>query len=194
VPGLGGQAAIETLGELERHKWLSSGDEFEIRPIEIAGVFHEDVIYHLYTGIQQLLEAISANYWISISYGADDSPDAGLDYGIGTGWRFAVMGARFKRGDNGGPTSLVTGAPQGLDFGVRQASLAVVSTADYLAVFDNNGADRRVRGSISQSLLRQAERHLHQLFEICHKASSLRQTRASACQWNQPLKKPRASG
>jgi hypothetical protein len=169
VAALGGQAAIETLRKLECDERLSGGDELEIRPIEITGVFHEDIIDHFQSGVQQLLETIARNYWIIISYGADDSSDSGLDYGIGTGWRFAMMGARFKRGDNGGLTSLSTGTPDGLDFGVRQACFAVVSAADNLSILNNDGADRRVRRGISQSLLRQAERHLHHSFEICHK-------------------------
>ena len=92
---------------------------------------------------------------IGILEGRDDAADAGLDQGVGTGRRPAVMRARLQRDVDGGAFQGLARIGDRLGLGVRPAAVLRAAARDHAAIAHDHAADGRIGPGAPERTARQ---------------------------------------
>ena len=161
VSGCGGDAAIKTRGEFERHEgppdFVAHEEPGEITP----GLFCHDAGAHLDARRAQHGKAPARDARIIIVKRGHDPRDARRNKCLGAGWGLAVMGARLERDIGRGPARQFPRLCQRLRFGMGPPARRGPATPDDAPALHDDAA----HGGVGRALAhppppqRQGQRH-----------------------------------
>ncbi|MCH7993235.1 MAG: hypothetical protein IIB57_02200 [Planctomycetes bacterium] len=97
-----------------------------------------------------------------IAEGDDDAANAGLNQGVGAGWRLADVATGLQRDVGGRPFRATGTGLQCFDFGMRTGESAMPSLADEAIVSGDHASDHGVGFDPSPTLLCQMYSTFHQ--------------------------------
>ncbi len=148
---------VQGHGSLQCHPGALSFHPHDKTLVDFFGAGPAGTDIHFNAGFPEPGGPPAGNTRIGILHGSHDPRYAGADDRLGTGRRFAEMGAGFKVDVKRRSPRLFTSHVQGLHLGMGQAAGPVVSKTGYTPVPDNDASDFRVRCRHARSPQRKIE-------------------------------------
>lgn len=157
----GGDAPIETVGQLQGDERTSARDAGQKARLQITGLGLHHAFHHLDPGVAQDRMTPTGDAAVGIGQCADNADDARLDQPLGTGRGSTVMRARFKRDIGRRTPRQIACGVQGHTLGMGAAAGLGPAAANDPTLAQQDTANGGVRPDIAQSAPRKAQRMGH---------------------------------
>jgi hypothetical protein len=164
--GRGSQLAIEGHGRLKHHERQPGGDVFGERRNQAPAFRAQRAGSYGDPSGTQPCQAFSGNAGVGINCPVENPAHAGSNERFSARSGATLVTTRFEGHVEIGPAGLLSGIPQGENFGVRSAGRWMVALADDPSVMDQYGPDRRIRRGSSLAATGQLDGPGHEALDV----------------------------